>query len=263
MNRVADFYERTAAFYDHIVHYQNRQDVDFFVEAAVASGGPVLEIGCGTGRILIPTARAGIAITGLDRSPAMLDVCRNALDEEPEDVQARVTLVEADMRAFEIDGKFALVTLPFRPFQHLLEVDEQIACLTNIHRHLRPGGRVIVDLFNPMLERLTDEKYLVEFEPEPEVTLPDGRRMVRSGRLVSRDLARQVLEIEFRHDITLTDGRTEVHSEQVPLRYFFRYEVEHLLACCGFEVEALYSDYDKKPFGAVWPGELLFVARRR
>ena len=95
-------YAATAEFYDYVVPYQTRQDVAFFVEAAQASGGPVLEVGCGTGRVLIPTARAGIAIYGIDLSPHMLDICERRLEQEPAEVQSRVQIDLADMRDFEL-----------------------------------------------------------------------------------------------------------------------------------------------------------------
>ena len=259
---VMDLYERIAAFYDATVPYRKREDVTFFVDMACESGGPVLELGCGTGRVLIPTARAGFEITGLDASPAMLKVCQRSLAREPEDVRDRVTLVQGDMRNFGLDEGFALVTLPFRPFQHLLEVEDQIACLSCIHAHLNPGGLLILDLFNPMIERLTEAKYPTEFELEPPATLEDGSEMVRSSRMIAPDIARQCIDIELRHDITFPDGRKEQYVENMTLRYFFRYEVEHLLARCGFEVENLYADYARTPFGEIYPSELLFVARK-
>ncbi len=94
-------YAATAEFYDYVVPYQTRADVAFFVDTARASGGPVLEVGCGTGRVLIPTARAGIAISGIDLSPQMLDVCQRRLAQEPVEVQRRVQLDLADMRDFD------------------------------------------------------------------------------------------------------------------------------------------------------------------
>ena len=95
-------YRFTAEFYDHLIPYSTRGDVAFFVEMAQASGGQVLEIGCGTGRVLIPTARAGIEIVGLDLSPHMLSICRENLAQEPPEVQARVQLIEGDMRSFDL-----------------------------------------------------------------------------------------------------------------------------------------------------------------
>jgi len=122
-------YDFIADLYDHVVPYRNRPDVGFFVEAALSAGGPVLEVGCGTGRVLIPTARAGVETVGLDLSTHMLAVCRKRLEAEPEPVRSRARLVQADMRRFELGRKFTLATIPFRPFQHLLTVEDQLSCL--------------------------------------------------------------------------------------------------------------------------------------
>ena len=255
-------YAATAEFYDYVVPYQERQDVAFFVAAARASGGPVLEAGCGTGRVLIPTARAGIAITGIDLSPHMLDVCERRLEQEPAQVQSRVQLDQADMRDFDLGQTFKLITIPFRPFQHLIDVKDQIACLHCMHRHLAAEGRFILDVFNPSLPSLAREVTGEEQGDEPEFTMPDGRRVLRRNRVVARDVFKQYQDIELIYIITHPDGRTERLVHAFPMRYFFRYEVEHLLARCGFEVEALYADYDKSPYGSKSPGELIFVARK-
>jgi SAM-dependent methyltransferase len=255
-------YAVTAELYDYIVPYRQRADVAFFVDAARDSGGLVLEAGCGTGRVLIPTAREGIEITGLDLSPEMLKVCRERLERESPEVRARVRLVEADMRAFDLDRTFRLVTLPFRPFQHLLTVDDQLACLDCIRRALEPGGRLILDVFNPSLEGLTRQNLGKEMSPEPEFSMPDGRRVLRKHKMVSRDPFRQIIETDLVYYVTHPDGRQERLVHHLTMRYFFRFEAEHLLARAGFEVEQLYADYDKSPFGSKNPGELIFVAKK-
>jgi SAM-dependent methyltransferase len=255
-------YAFVADLYDHVVPYRTRPDVDFFVEAAQASGGPVLEVGCGTGRILVPTARAGIDIVGLDLSPHMLRICQQRLLDEPAAVQSRVRLHQADMRDFDLGQTFSLVTLPFRPFQHLTTVADQLACLASIHRHLVEGGRLILDIFNPSLPALTWDNVGQELGDEPEFTTPDGRRVVGRDRVVSRDYANQVIQIELIYYVTHPDGREERLVHAFPMRYLFRFEAEHLLVRSGFEVEAVYADYDKSPYGAKYPGELIFVAKR-
>jgi SAM-dependent methyltransferase len=255
-------YAFIADLYDHVVPYRDRPDVPFYVEAAQESGGPVLEIGCGTGRILIPTARAGIEIVGLDLSPHMLAVCRERLLKEPKDVQSRVQLVEADMRQFSLGQVFKLVTTPFRPFQHLTTVDDQMSCLQCIRRHLVKGGRLILDIFNPMLEALTRDDVGQEMGDEPEFTTPDGRRVVGRDKIVSRDRFNQINYVELIYYVTHPDGREERLVHAFPMRYLFRFEAEHLLARCGFEVEQVYADYDKSPYGSTYPGELIFVARK-
>jgi SAM-dependent methyltransferase len=257
-----DEYEQIAELYDHVVPYRNRPDVDFWVEAASESGGPVLEIGCGTGRVLIPTARAGTEVTGLDLSPRMLEVCRNKLQRESAEVQARVRLVEADMRDFALEQRFELVTTPFRPFQHLITVEDQIACLETIGHHLVDGGRLILDIFNPSLEALTREVGQV-YGGEPVFTMPDGRRVLRRHKVADRDRANQIVYSELFYLVKHPDGREERLVHAFPMRYLFRFEAEHLLVRCGFEVEELYAGFDKSPYGTNYPGELIFVATKR
>ncbi len=255
-------YAFIADLYDWVEPYRTRQDVSFFVEAAQEFGGPVLEVGCGTGRILIPTARAGIDIVGLDLSPHMLEVCRKHLRREPQDVQARVQLFLADMRQFDLARTFRLVTTPFRPFQHLTTVEDQLRCLACIYRHLADDGRLILDIFNPSLDSLVRDNVGQEFGNEPEFTTPDGRRVVRRQKILSRDYFSQITQVELIYYVTYPDGREERLVHAFPMRYLYRFEAEHLLARCGFEVEQVYADYDKNPYGSMYPGELIFLAKK-
>jgi SAM-dependent methyltransferase len=260
-----DEYADIADLYDHVPAYRDRTDVDFFVSAARASGGPVLEIGCGTGRVLLPTARAGTPIVGLDASPAMLAVCRRRLEAEPQEVRSRVTLRQSDMRAFDLGrqaGGFPLATMPFRPFQQLLTVEDQLACLACVHRHLAPGGRLILDVFNPSFEALARSMPTDETPEGAATDLPGGRRLERTHRIVSHDRPAQVIHAELIYHVIHPDGRRERRVHAAPLRYLFRFEVEHLLARAGFAVERLYGGYDRSAFGSTYPGELVFVAKK-
>lgn len=256
-----DEYAPIADLYDHVGLYRNRPDVGFFVDAARQAGSPVLEIGSGTGRVLIPTARAGIDIVGLDSSPSMLAVCRQFVEQEPVEVRSRIELVEGDMRSFDLHRTFRLVTLPFRPFQHLVTVEDQLACLSGIRRHLDARGRLVLDLFNPSVEALA-QPVGEQSPPESEFTTPDGRRVTRRSRIAARDLANQVNQVELIYDVTHPDGRAERLVQAAAMRYLFRFEAEHLLARAGFEVEQVYSGYDKSAFGSSYPGELILVARK-
>lgn len=249
-------------FYDHVVPYATRADVAFYVETATERGGPVLELGCGSGRVLIPSARAGIEIVGVDTSAGMLETCRRRLAAEPPEVRARASLQRADMRDFELRRTFRLVTIPFRPFQHLLTVTDQLACLGAIRRHLAPDGRLVFDVFNPSIPNLAKPADSAETDEEPPFTLPDGRSIVRRHRMLERDLIRQVNTGELVYYVTHPDGRQErlVHAFQ--MRCIFRFEAEHLLARAGFAVDQVYSDFDRSPYGSRYPGDLIFVARQ-
>ena len=250
-------------FYDHVVPYASRQDVAFYVDAARESRGPVLELGCGTGRVLIPTARAGIEIMGLDASEGMLDACRRRLRDEPPDVQRRASLQRGDMRDFELGRTFRLVTIPFRPFQHLVTVQEQLACLAAVRRHLEPDGRLVFDVFNPSIHRLAKPADGAEADEEPPFTLPDGRVVIRQHRILERDLIKQINTSELVYHVTHPDGHRERLVHRLQMRCIFRFEAEHLLARAGFGLDHVYADFDRSPYGSQYPGELIFVARRQ
>jgi hypothetical protein len=166
------------------------------------------------------------------------------------------------MRDFDLGERFALVTVPFRAFQHLISVEDQISCLMSIRRHLTNDGRMILDLFNPALPYLVDDSKTVESGDEPSFDTPDGRTVLRRFRLAGRDLFHQVNDVEMIYYVTQPDGNEERLVHRFPMRYLFRYEAEHLLARCGFIVDALYADYGRRPYGSSYPGELIFVARK-
>lgn len=255
-NGTQDIYETSAEYYDFVDAYTAREDVPFYVEQARASGGPVLEIGCGTGRVLIPTAKAGIEICGLDYSNAMLRRCREKMARESAEVRARVSsLTQGDMRDFELGRTFKLITIPFRPFQHLETVDDQLACLVCVRKHLADGGRFILDIFNPSIPAMADDSRLKAFGHEPEVAMPDGRRVSRWARIAERNYAKQYNDVELIYEVKHPDGRAEQAIFAFRMRYLFRYEAEHLLVRAGFEVEALYADYNKSPYGSAYPGD--------
>lgn len=258
-----DEYGKFAEYYDYTVPYGLRGDVKFYVDLAKETDGEILEIGCGTGRILIPTARAGKKITGLDTSPGMLARLQQNLQRESVAVQENITLALGDMRDFNLSKKFALITTPFRPFQHIETVEDQLRTLRCVYDHLETGGRFVLDLFNPSLPALVDELRFDIYMSEPEFTLPNGDRVIRSHRVLKRDHATQSQLCEIIFTVRKPDQTKEQYSQQFIMRHLFRFEAEHLLERAGFEVEAVYSDYDRAPFGTKYPGELILVSRKR
>jgi SAM-dependent methyltransferase len=211
-------------------------DVAFYRELARESGGPLLELGCGTGRTLLPIARDGIACVGLDASPEMLAALREKAPPQ------NLELVHGRMESFDLAGRrFRLITAPFRAFSHLLDVEAQLAALACIRRHLAPGGRFAFDVFDPNLERTA-------IAEEPEVLVatfntPAGR--VARYDSVRRDHARQVLTLGVRFD---GDAAEDSGSAQLQLRWFHKFELEHLLARAGFTIEAWFGSFDRRPW---------------
>lgn len=133
-------YGFVSEFYDWIPPYRSRNDLNFYLDMARTYGDPILELGCGTGRLLIPIASSGFKITGMDLSEPMLARCREKLVAQFGDAGNNAELVTGDIRNFNIEEKFSLITVPFRAFLHLLTAEEQISALSSIHKHLLPGA---------------------------------------------------------------------------------------------------------------------------
>ena len=152
---IADYYDESPLVKGRL------QDVLFYRDAAREFDDPVLELGCGTGRIAMALAQAGNRITGLDLSERMLERAikkRAALRVE---ARERIHFVQGDMAQFDLGEKFRLVIIPFRPFQHLLEVRQQMDCLDCVRKHLATGGRLILDVFQTDAERMHDPVHIV------------------------------------------------------------------------------------------------------
>jgi len=257
-----DIKDFVAEFYDPVYDTIAPKDIDFYIDYSRNAGGRTLELACGTGRILIPTAAAGCEITGLDFSTYMLSKCREKLGKQPKEVPERVKLIQGNMTGFDTGEKYSLVTIPFRSFQHLITVEEQKACLSCIHKHLVPRGRLIIDVFHPIPDRLVpNPKYTAEVEDFPETELPDGRKLRRTNRTAGLHRERQYNDIEMIYHISYPDGRTERLVQSFPMRYLYRYEMEHLLTQSGFRIADFFGDFNKSAFATDSP-EMIFIAEK-
>jgi len=249
---IADYYDSSP------ILVGRTQDIAFYVNAVKQYGEPALELGCGTGRITMAIAEAGFHVVGLDISKRMLQRAAERRNTVHREVQDRVRLVHGDMANFDLGEEFRTIIIPFRPFQHLLETDEHIACLNCVKKHLSAHGRLIVDFFQTDAERMHDPKFLNE-SALLEYDLPDGRHVALSERVAAFHRALQRNDVEMIFQVIHPDARRERLVMAWTLRYFFRYEVEHLLARCGFRVEAIYGNFDGSPLRDQSP-EMIFVA---
>ncbi len=233
-------------------------DLPLWQELAERSGGPVLELACGSGRILFPLAREGHRVTGLDISPEMLNLARARFTCESPHVQARVELVAAGMTDFDLGRQFGLIYSAGRAFLALRTRDDQRACLRHCAQHLRPGGLLAFDLFNTRLDFLlrpggVDDTPREHFGPNAE-------RVIEAGH-ADFDLTTQSLHYRLRSEATTAAGEPHLRQHACDLHYYFRFEVEWMLEACGFAVEAVYGGFDKSEFTSE-SRAMVFVARR-
>jgi hypothetical protein len=158
-----------------------------------------------------------------------------------------------------LDRSFALATIPFRPIQHLVNVEDQLSLLACARRHLEPGGKIALDVFHPDLKRLATPASPDEIEDTTEHELTDGRRLRRTFRLTAKSIAEQTNDAELIYYVRNTDGNVTRIVHSFPLRYFFRFELEHLLARAGLQITEFFGDFDRSPFTGASP-EMIVIA---
>jgi len=227
-----------------------RGDIDGYRRRARESGGPVLELGAGTGRITIPIAQDGLHVHAVDRDSGMLDALRRKAAALPAEVAERITIAEADMRSVQLDQRFALVIIPFRAFLHNVSSDDQLACLRAVHGQLRPGGRLAFNVFHPSLEFMS--RHVGPFENTWRLMstfpTPDGGLVVRS-ETSKFDTPRQRLRALIRYDVFDASGAlTASYLEQLELAYLYSRDIRHLLEETGFTEIRISADFDGRPF---------------
>ena len=231
-----------AAYYASL--YKKRiDDVQFYVDLARRSGGPVLEYGIGSGRIALPVARHGLSVVGVDHSRAMLGDLKKRLREEPPEVRARVSARYGDMRAKKLGARFPLVTCPFNAALHLYTREDVERFLARVREHLAPRGVFVCDLSVPMFEDLMRDP--ARAYKAPRFKYPTTGETVRYTEHFDYDRARQVLFVAM-------DFEPLGHPERAwmtPLahRQFFPQEWEALLHYNGFEVDKVEGDFHGGP----------------
>lgn len=228
-------YDPIADFYDEWSRSVT-EDVGFYVDEALAAGGPVVELGVGTGRIAVPTALSGVRVIGVDSSPGMLDIARRRADAAA--VGDWVDLREGDLRRPPVRERVPLVTAPFRSLLHLERDEDRHEALRAVRSLLRPGGRFVFDVFTPSVEDIRETH---------------GRWLEREPGIWERahwDEARGVLSLDVRGET----GETTMRLAWLPPERW-----RELLESAGFEVVELYGWFDRSPYAG---GEdLVWVAR--
>jgi SAM-dependent methyltransferase len=245
----SDQFSVVAAFYDlDLEGYDD--DIAMYRSLAVERAAPVLELGCGTGRVAVPLSQAGLDVTGVDVSEAMLTHARERAAAEG---VTTLTLLQDDMRELDLDRRFGTVLIPLGGLQHMESVDDLVEALTTVAEHLEPDGIAVVDIEapypddltpgpQPLIEHWTREAdgdsvtKLVSVEPEPSV---------------------QLKHVSWHFDVQPAEGPMQRYSEQFALRVISAGELELAARLAGLSVSGWYGDYD---LGHVDDGDERIVA---
>jgi SAM-dependent methyltransferase len=248
-----------AVYYDHA--YRRRvEDVAFYRRWARQHGGPVLELGAGSGRISVPIAQDGARVVGLDASEAMIAAARARSERElDEAARARVRFARADMRSFALDERFDLVLAPFNTLLHLYEPDDFARCFRAVAAHLNPGGRFVFDVRIPSpVELARNPERVYRARPFRHPTLGHAVRYEEQFRY---DPIKQVQHVTIR--FVPGEGaprRAKVREVLLSQRQIFPNELRALLALGGLELAGRYGDFSGRPLSDEDPLQIV-VAR--
>lgn len=248
-------WDRFARLYDDD-YGDFEEDLDLYLPFAERTGGPVLDAMCGTGRVLLPLARAGHSVVGVDISPAMVGLTRAKI--EAEQLGQRAHASAADIRTLDLPERFALAIVAMNSLMHLPTGDDQRAALQSLRRHLRPDGLLIVDLFNPdPHELVADAGVLVHAKS----FRSSSGTQVQKWVLRRTDFAAQTHYVEFLYDEIGADRSVRRDILPFTMRWLYRFELEYLLEQCGLKLEAIFGSYDLDDYTS--SGERLIAVARR
>ena len=253
-----DEYEDISAAYDAYFTGVDG-DVHFYLTEALRSQGSVLELGCGSGRVTLPLAQAGLRVTGLDNSEKMLSLARAKVSALDDAMHRRVHLVQADMREFQLNRRFGVIMAPYRAFMHLLTPQDQVQALLAIRTHMGRNGRLILNLFDPTAEFMAGHTPDTSLHYDTEFQHPQSGRRVVAWYTRRYDIVQQIIHQQMVFD-ELDDAGNVAQRTYHPLtlRYSHRYELHYLLELCGFEVEALYGGFHYEEYHG---GEQVWIAK--
>jgi SAM-dependent methyltransferase len=245
------------ALYD-LVHTGTPGDVAFYVRM-VAGAERVLELGCGSGRVLVAMAEAGCDVTGLELDEGMLEGARARVAGLAPEARARVTLVQGDMSDFTLDARFDRVVVPFSGLYCLSSPSRAASCLRCVRAHLAPGGLFVFDGY-------AADEFHARSRPEdyPDDRLEPVAEIVHEGEALTVlekstwDRARQRVDATY---VYRTRGGRVRHRATIAHRYLRRREIEPLLDAAGLALVSIYGDFEGSPYDPA-QGSLVVVARR-
>ena len=232
-------YDDLADLYDHQYDVY-RDDLHFYASVAERTGGRILEVGAGTGRVTAFLARRGLNVTGLEPSARMIEKgqARAERDGLP------LNFMQGDVRTFRYDAKFDLIIAPFNALMHLYSLNDQLDAMQTIRAHLEPGGPFVFDLYVPRFGKMNTMRHEGETFHGPDGERTDVFLVQRHEKL------KQLITTEYFVDTVSPSGTLSRRHFTLTQRYFNRFEVEWLLRCAGFESPRVTGSFQGGPLDA-------------
>lgn len=241
---MSGFYATIARYYD-AEHTDRTDDLALYSELAEEYGSPVLDVGCGTGRVLFHLAQEGHSVCGIDSEQAMIDRAQRRLGAFPH-LRGRVAIHQGDVLAYQPDVAFKLALLSYNSLMHFHDQPQQLALLQLLRRWSAPDGALVLDLPNAGETFATQDSSALTLER----TFIDSEtgHLIMQQAVSYLDRVQQLMHITWIYDEITAQGAVQRTVAPVVFRYFFYPEVRLLLAQTGFEPVEVYGDADRSPF---------------
>jgi len=252
-----DAHYENAVYYDH-AYRSRRHDVAFYVDRAVESGGPVLELGAGTGRVTLAIARRGVPVVGVDRMATMLGRARDRASRLPARARQLVTFERGDVMRLRLGRRFPLVIAPFNVLMHLYTRADVEHALATVRAHLSKNGLFVFDVLVPWARALARDP--TRWYKSRPITDPSTGTRYRYDEAFEYDPVAQVQLVTMRFEAIGSSRERFV----MPLahRQFFPAELEALLHYNGFEIDARYGDFDRAPLDGESESQIVLARPR-
>lgn len=249
------FYVTIARYYD-AEHQDKTDDLLMYSELANEYGGPVFEVGSGTGRVMFHLAKAGYEVHGIDIEPAMLDRARKLAESQPA-LKSRLTFIQDDVLKYKTDKRYPLVIVPYNGLMHFHDQEQQLKLLRRLHDLTADDGLLVLDLPNPADAFAAQDTDAMIFEKT--FLEPDTGHLVMQYSVSSVDRTDQLIRINWIYDEVGGDGTVKRTLAPVIFRFFFYAEVRLLLQASGFTVEAVYGSPELDPYEDVCERMIVFA----
>ncbi len=238
------FYATIARYYD-AEHADKIDDLPLYDEIAAEYGQPILEIGCGTGRVVFHLAQSGYTVHGIDNEASMLERARHRLNTQPH-LKDLLTLHQGDVFTYSLEGQYKLTLLSYNALMHFHDQDAQLALLKRLREWTDDDGLLVIDLPNAGETFASQDNDAITLERT--FIEPENGHLVMQQAVSYLDRVEQLMHVTWIYDEVAGDGVVKRTVAPVVFRYFFYSEVCLLLKQTGFTVEAVYGDTERAPF---------------
>lgn len=242
---MTQFYDTIARFYD-AENLDMTDDLAFYSELAAEYGEPILDVGCGTGRVMLHLAQEGYQCVGVDTSPQMLARGKRKVEALGADVVELARFVEGDIATYSAPNTYNMILLPYHAFMHFQEQEQQLAILHQLKTNLAEDGIIVFDLPNAGEAFSTQDDHTISLERT--FIEPETGHLVMQQSVSQLDRAAQLLYITWIYDEVTSDGTVKRTVAPLVLRYVFLSELKLLLAASGLELFEVHGDYDGSPY---------------